>query len=1055
MYNNLVNVENKTEEISQEEYKKFSEELRSIGNFFLMVNDHWYQVSKYKNDDINNKFYINLQGNDLLIFAKELLKKRNASNLKFEFKVAVPPYDSKRSDSVVIYCSEKECGDIFKIIKEIQYENPNIIFLNPPVASAKVDKGIGYGADNYKSDESYNEIIEKALNKIIEEIDENFKNKYNEQDINKIIAEHSDEYFNKLNKEINKDGSAALSANDKIMLKKLDINSQELSEENKQSLNSNLLSSEEIVDVFIKKINKQASDDEIKKANESLKNFLLSKKVTNKNIAEELNKEFLSIIDEKANKIQKKAVRDAIYTYAKTLSSKEQMNSENHLDNLSEIEKQELANIDKLIGVNKKLDKEKDRNSKNSISSTDDDERLRLTDKNRDRETADPAPEPKKPTEDDDKKLPIPPNNQEEHFEEKNTPVPPVPPNQEEHFEEKKKFQTAVEIYASITDNVYDENGELKEFVGARKKDVRHVKYANIKVLDSFKNKLKNGNYIYNLMGVIPATLSIPLNTALKIYGKIGYGKKTRRRIEIMEERVNALTNEQVEIILREQTAGQKIDLNFPNVVEVLMERRIKKYQQDKLQEVNTKIDNIASDLFDRKIQIDEIDKVLANESLSIEKRSKLEEQREKLISGCKEKTTKIFTEKERASQLVSHGFIEDNKPKFTKMGLLGKRFANGEREIKNEKDVEFNNKLGELDNNLRYSKTDEEALNAFIDNEVFFAENSKQEKSLFGRRDTGNLKTDNRFFVKEQDYRDDPLVGDIIRSVAIASSIYGVVTGINAINETEKIRNAHNAEIQNINMKNQNTIDKVHKESQNILNQSQKFLDGAETTSLINSSGLGEFVHNLAERVERTKGVKFGSLDHQAHQIYTQQMKDFDNLIKQVGTNLSSGNLSRVQALQQFGTFNQDVINRISNMCNQYKSFMQTYANNTSNFGFSGSLDAINNLSNPKNIKEMFDGMGQALTSAEALENLQAAMENPIGKLPNNIGAQIAAALSTAGLVYYTSQKVRNNYDKGKYGGKAQDKLQEYIATKKALSENKIKSEIEEIEEEERKKTR
>ena len=458
--------------------------------------------------------------------------------------------------------------------------------------------------------------------------------------------------------------------------------------------------------------------------------------------------------------------------------------------------------------------------------------------------------------------------------------------------------------------------------------------------------------------------------------------------------------------------------------------------------------------MFDRKIQIDEIDKVLANESLSIEKRSKLEEQREKLISGCKEKTTKIFTEKERASQLVSHGFIEDNKPKFTKMGLLGKRFANGEREIKNEKDVEFNNKLAELDKNLRNpNRTDEEALNAFIDNEVFFAENSKQEKSLFGRRDTGNLKTDNRFFVKEQDYRDDPLVGDIIRSVAIASSIYGVVTGINAINETEKIRNAHNAEIQNINMKNQNTMDKVHKESQNILNQSQKFLDGAETTSLINSSGLGEFVHNLAERVERTKGVKFGSLDHQAHQIYTQQMKDFDNLIKQVGTNLSSGNLSRVQALQQFGTFNQDVINRISNMCNQYKSFMQTYANNTSNFGFSGSLDAINHLSNPKNIKEMFDGMGQALTSAEALENLQAAMANPIGKLPNNIGAQIAAALSTAGLVYYTSQKVRNNYDKGKYGGKAQDKLQEYIATKKALSENKIKSEIEEIEEEEERK--
>ena len=39
--------------------------------------------------------------------------------------------------------------------------------------------------------------------------------------------------------------------------------------ENEEQLNSNLLSSEEIVDVFIKEINNQASDDEIKKANES------------------------------------------------------------------------------------------------------------------------------------------------------------------------------------------------------------------------------------------------------------------------------------------------------------------------------------------------------------------------------------------------------------------------------------------------------------------------------------------------------------------------------------------------------------------------------------------------------------------------------------------------------------------------------------------------------------------------------------------------------------------------------------------------------------------
>ena len=462
------------------------------------------QFNNEKNEVLNKiKEIKDIENNNVKNFTKLSQLQSTYEKLSERIKKA----QGKKSSKALI----SEQKEMEKIKKAIEVEKKALLETKHQIILSDLNKILPsiLGEDTEKME--LQEIIKRIINVIKENHPDNNNGKNTEIDISWLedVRRYLKKSENRTN--YNKPQNAA-------------------SIENEEQLNSNLLSSEEIVDVFIKEINNQASDDEIKKANESLKNFLLSKKVTNKNIAEELNKEFLSIIDKKAPKIQKNAVRDAIYSYAKTLSSKEQMNSENHLDNLSEKEKQELANIDKLIGVNKKIeeeknkktveiipesdrprtrgtfetdkeyeeylqkfyeakyagryrlngptaepilglpDKEKDRNSKNSISSTDDDERLRLTDKNRDRETADPALEPKKPTEDDDKKLPIPPNNQEEHFEEKNTPVPPVPPNQEEHFEENKKFQTAVEIYASITDNVYDENGELKEFVGARKK---------------------------------------------------------------------------------------------------------------------------------------------------------------------------------------------------------------------------------------------------------------------------------------------------------------------------------------------------------------------------------------------------------------------------------------------------------------------------------------------------------------------------------------------------------------------------------------------------------
>ena len=303
------------------------------------------QFNNEKNEVLNKiKEIKDIENNNVKNFTKLSQLQTEYEKLSEKIKRA---QGKKASKALITEQKEME-----KIIKKIEVEKKALFETKHQIILSDLNKILPsiLGEDTEKME--LQEIIKRIVNVIKENHPDNNNGKNTEIDISWLqeVKRYLKDSENRTN--YNKPQNAA-------------------SIEKEEQLNSNLLSSEEIVDVFIKNTTKQASDDEIKKANESLKKFLLSKKVTNKNIAEELNKEFLSIIDKKAPKIQKNAVRDAIYSYAKTLSSKEQMNSENHLDNLSEKEKQELANIDKLIGVNKKIEEEKNKKTVEIIPESD------------------------------------------------------------------------------------------------------------------------------------------------------------------------------------------------------------------------------------------------------------------------------------------------------------------------------------------------------------------------------------------------------------------------------------------------------------------------------------------------------------------------------------------------------------------------------------------------------------------------------------------------------------------------------------------------------------
>ena len=217
--------------------------------------------------------------------------------------------------------------------------------------------------------------------------------------------------------------------------------------------------------------------------------------------------------------------------------------------------------------------------------------------------------------------------------------------------------------------------------------------------------------------------------------------------------------------------------------------------------------------------------------------------------------------------------------------------------------------------------------------------------------------------------------------------------------------------------------------------------VEGAETISMSTTSNIGEFFHNLAERVERSKGSSYGQMDHEAHQLYENYMRNTQSQIQQLTQSIQSGSLTRSQVLEQYGQLNEQLIGDLSGLCQKYQTFMQKYPKDFSSFDYYGTIETMKYFSNPTSIKGLFDGMSQAISSAEAISNLNIKLAPLIEKLPNNLSEQITAAVSTVALAYYTSQKIDKGYEKGKYG-KAQDKLEEYI-NKKKIQEEELQENI------------
>lgn len=193
----LMNKENK-----KEEEKQLSEELEwlytdaiSSSSLGFHINDRFLtngDMSWFKNEI---KIYIN-SNHDIYKIARLFWDKCDEENLKCYFKLTALPYQDfgfNRIDKLCIYCSYENFSSYINILNDIKKENPDLIFLSPPLSTAIYDGYIGIGADLnreqisnicYTFSSSYNAIIASLYNEIFNKfMKENNLDRNNKQEV--------------------------------------------------------------------------------------------------------------------------------------------------------------------------------------------------------------------------------------------------------------------------------------------------------------------------------------------------------------------------------------------------------------------------------------------------------------------------------------------------------------------------------------------------------------------------------------------------------------------------------------------------------------------------------------------------------------------------------------------------------------------------------------------------------------------------------------------------------------------------------------------------------
>ena len=560
---------------------------------------------------------------------------------------------------------------------------------------------------------------------------------------------------------------------------------------------------------------------------------------------------------------------------------------------------------------------------------------------------------------------------------------------------------------------------------------------SNIRVVKGFKEELKSGNVLYNIAHFATAVVAIPINFVRKVVDKLTYSMRERENVEKFKERLSKLSQEDLETIWNEYRGTRVIQERYAVIIDTLINERMQQYALEKVSAIRKDMSRKYKILFDSMKMVESYDKLLQTET-DLKRISFIKQEREKVLAGKAEMISSLRSQYIEANQILSggaHGVSEDMKAAKTKLTIAGKRFA---------KDHDFNNELAakqaeiEKRENAAIAKGDNEAaLRAFIDGETLLRGKTEIKNTIYGQRSVGEKYS--MPLPQGLDYRDDPFVRDLLRTVAY------VGMGISAANalithgpKSDALLQQNKADTDRVNAANDATIEQVHQAGDTLTGNRDDFITGMQSQT-------GETSVNISQSLERETldsnswylGTEYNKMDAFNHARYNAMSDAAKAKLEDIATKCYNNQITDMQALEMIKEVANTQHQNLIDIYTEYQPILEQYAS-THPFDLHGVQESMQFvLDHPDAVIKMNEGMVESIQVGEELAGLSAEHIAAINSLPSDLATTLfGVATSTAALTYQAASTMNNNVKSGKYGNEITDMIQDYIDSKAKANE-------------------
>ena len=578
---------------------------------------------------------------------------------------------------------------------------------------------------------------------------------------------------------------------------------------------------------------------------------------------------------------------------------------------------------------------------------------------------------------------------------------------------------------------------ELTEGLNVQAKTGKKYKASNIKVSKEFKEELKSGNYLYNIVHLVPAIIKVPIKLIRKAINRIKYSIEEKKTVATLKERISNLSEEDLKVIWDEYRGTKVIEERYPDILNILLNEKMQQYAMEKVTALNNSMEKKYKELFTSKQILDKCNEILSevNTDNDQELVKEIIEKRENAIAGKAEMIKKLREEYKDANSWISggsHGFEEDMKAATTKLSIIGKRFAK-EQSLNPEltkKQAEIEQKeIKAIKNN-----DDESALNAFIENEVLLSSNTKFEQSVFGTRSSGT-----KYYepvIIKSDYNDDPFIRDLFTTVAVTGATINAISAINVHGtQADEILKANKDQVKTAN----EYVDSVREESAKLVDNGNDFADGMQAQA---NSNIINDAHTMERQSLDQTSWQLGTADYKAydsaaHEAYNSMADSVQTQINDIANQYSLGLINKASALDMLKDVANDSHQNLVDLYESYLPTLKEYASSHPQFDLHGVEEAMEFVtSHPGAIAKMNEGMVESVQIGENLQALSLKSIEAINSLPSDLRTTLFAdGAAAVALAYNVSKDMNKNAESGKYGNSVTDMVSEYIANKESTN--------------------